>query len=68
VLKMKWHCDVCDMESIRDVPREAHFFAVIRQVSKDHDSTSAACEWMKIHVRLFHPPGQCPTFSGDSDH
>jgi len=56
MLKMTWHCDVCHVENVRDVPRETHFFGVILMTKRDHESISPSCGWMKIRGRLFHPP------------
>jgi hypothetical protein len=53
---MKWHCDVCHIENVCDVPREAHFFVVALTAKNDHARINPLCEWRKIHVSLLHPP------------
>lgn len=55
MLRMKWVCDACHVENIRDVTNETDFFAVILITKADHASLSPTCKWgvMKIHGRLF---------------
>lgn len=57
MLEMMWHCEVCHRENVCDVPRETHFFGVVLMAKRDHERINPSCEWVRIHVRLFHPPG-----------
>ncbi len=58
VLKMKWHCDVCQVENVCEVPRETHFLGVILMAKRDHESISPFCGWVKIQGSLLHPPNR----------
>jgi hypothetical protein len=65
VLEMKWHCDVCQRENVCDVPRETHFLGVIVIAKTDHERINPSCEWVKIHIRLFHPLSSFASASHD---
>ena len=56
MLRMIWHCDVCGVENVCEVPRETHFFGVILMAKTDHESINPSCAWERIHVQLIHPP------------
>src|ERR1035438_3368754 len=55
VLKMTWHCEVCQRGNACDVPGETHFFGVVLMAKTDHELINPSCGWVKIHVRLLRP-------------